>query len=404
MGVKKFGLNRLSLVVIGSTVITCLVCYNSYRPNAYEISINGNTIAYVSSKDKVEEIKEEVFKEINTRFNSGSVKKDITYQKVAALNTALSSDELIKANILNALDIEVNGVEMRVDNKKVGVLANEAEGAKVIELVGKYYLEKTNLQNEKVVGVKNKITYTPVKLHISKVETPEKLVDNIIQSLKSGKSILSIETSGTKEEKVTINFSTVINWTDTLMKGQSQTKSKGQDGSKLVQKQVTMINGVKSGEKIIKESIIEKPKDAVVLKGTKTSSTVSSTAVAMAVPSRGSITSAFGQRWGRMHEGMDIAGAVGDPIYAALEGKVTYAGWEGGYGLVVKLSHNGNIQTIYGHCSKLNVKTGDNVKKGQVIAKVGNTGNSTGPHLHFEVRVNGKPENPAKYIYNKTET
>lgn len=404
MGVRKFGLNGLNLVVLGSTLITTLVCYNSYKPNAYEISVNGNPVAYVNNIDKVEIINQEVIKEINKRFSNIKVESSITYQKVTALDTALSSDELIRNNIINTLNIEVNAVEMRSDNKKIGILADEAEGAKVIELAAKYYLDKTNLGNEKIVGVKNKITYNPIKIHIAKVETPQDLIDNIIQSEKDGKTVLSIETTGISEQKVAVGFSTIINWTDTLAKGQSQTKSKGQDGSKIVQKQYTMINGVKKGEKVIKESIIEEPKNAVVLKGTKTTSTAASTINAMAVPSRGSITSAFGQRWGKMHEGIDIAGTTGDPIYAALDGKVTYAGWESGYGFVVKLSHNGNIQTIYGHCSKLDVKVGDNVKKGQVIAKVGSTGNSTGPHLHFEVRVNGKPENPAKYIYNKTET
>jgi murein DD-endopeptidase MepM/ murein hydrolase activator NlpD len=405
LGTKSFGLNRFNLMVIGTTLTTSLVCYNSYRPNAYEVNVNGNAVAYVTNKDKAELISKEITSDIKKRFENIKVENNITYQRVVALDSAFSSDELIKRNILNALDIEVNAVEMRADNKRIGILASEAEGAKVIQLVGNHYLTKSSLGNGKIIGAKNKITYIPQKVHIVNVESPEKLVEDIIQNIKSGKTILNIETTGTNEEKVTINFSTVINWTDSLMKGQSQTKSKGQEGSKVVQKQITMINGIKSGEKVIKESILENPKDAVVLKGTKVKSTTTvSTTTAMAVPSRGSITSAFGQRWGRMHEGMDIAGATGDPIYAALDGKVTYAGWESGYGMVIKLSHSGNIQTIYGHCSSLSIKAGESVKKGQVIGKVGNTGNSTGPHLHFEVRVNGKPENPAKYIYNKTET
>lgn len=404
MGIKKHGFNRLNLVVIGTTLITCLICYNSYKPNAYEISINGTPVAYISTKEEAESISKEVINDISKRFNNIDIHNNITYQKVMALDSALGSSESIKKNMINALNIEVNAVEMKADNKRIGFLAHEAEGAKVIELVGSYYLSKVNLNNERVIGAKNKIIYEPRKVHIGNIYTPEELSKSIIESNKEGKAILNVETTGINEEEVAISFSTIINWSDSLMKGQTQTKSKGQDGSKVVQKQVTMINGIKSGEKIIKEDIVQKPKDAVVLKGTKNDSTGTAlSAAAMVVPSRGSITSAFGERWGKMHEGIDIAGKIGDPIYSALDGKVIYAGWESGYGMVIKLSHSGNIQTIYGHCSSLNVKAGDSVKKGQVIGKVGNTGNSTGPHLHFEVRVNGKPQNPEKYIYNKTE-
>lgn len=384
--------------------MTCLVCYNSYRPNAYEININGNAIAYVSSKEEIEKIGKEVISEIDKRFNNNiNVLDEITYKKVVASKSALSSDEAVKRNITNSMGIEVNAVEMRVDGRRIGIIANETEGAKVIELVGQHYLKSIDLSNKKVVAAKNKIAYTTQKVNIGNVYTPEELAESIIQSSKNGKAILDIETSGETRETASISFSTVINWSDSLMKGQTQTKSKGENGSKIVQKQVTMINGIKTGEKVIKETIVEKPKDAVVIKGTKTDAKDAISATAMAVPSRGAITSAFGQRWGRMHEGMDIAGKTGDPIYSALEGKVIYAGWESGYGLVIKLSHSGNIQTIYGHCSSIGVKIGQNIKKGEVIGKVGSTGNSTGPHLHFEVRINGKPENPAKYIYNKTE-
>lgn len=125
----------------------------------------------------------------------------------------------------------------------------------------------------------------------------------------------------------------------------------------------------------------------------------SSKVVSMMAPSRGRISSLYGERWGRMHEGIDIAADTGSPIYAAMDGKVIYSGWINGYGKVVKIQHQGNLQTVYGHCSVLRVSEGKYVKQGEHIADVGSTGNSTGPHVHFEVLVNGKPVNPYPYIY-----
>jgi len=115
-------------------------------------------------------------------------------------------------------------------------------------------------------------------------------------------------------------------------------------------------------------------------------------------PSRGSISSGFGTRWGKMHEGIDIAANFGEAIDAALDGTVTYATWEDGYGNVIKMNNGCGIETTYAHCSAIIVKKGDIVKKGMKIGEVGSTGHSTGPHLHFEVKVNGEPRNPEKYI------
>jgi murein DD-endopeptidase MepM/ murein hydrolase activator NlpD len=114
-------------------------------------------------------------------------------------------------------------------------------------------------------------------------------------------------------------------------------------------------------------------------------------------PVSGPITSGFGWRWGRMHEGIDISAPCGTPIRAAAGGSVIYAGWMGGYGNITIIDHGGGIATAYGHQSSIAVG-GGSVSQGQVIGAVGNTGYSTGCHLHFEVRVNGSPVDPLGYL------
>ena len=115
-------------------------------------------------------------------------------------------------------------------------------------------------------------------------------------------------------------------------------------------------------------------------------------------PVNGTITSGFGMRWGRMHEGIDIAGAGGTAIAAAAAGTVIVAGWVGGYGNMVVIDHGGGISTGYGHMSSLAVSVGQAVGQGTVVGGMGTTGHSTGVHLHFEVRVNGTAVNPLGYL------
>lgn len=109
-------------------------------------------------------------------------------------------------------------------------------------------------------------------------------------------------------------------------------------------------------------------------------------------------TSGFGPRWGRMHIGADFAAAHGTPIYATADGVVTYSGWLAGYGRLVKVQHEFGMETRYAHLSRSRVKVGQRVSRGEQIGDMGNTGRSTGTHLHYEVRVRGKPADPMTYI------
>jgi murein DD-endopeptidase MepM/ murein hydrolase activator NlpD len=99
-----------------------------------------------------------------------------------------------------------------------------------------------------------------------------------------------------------------------------------------------------------------------------------------------------------MHPGIDIHAQSGDPVLATADGKVVKAGWFGGYGRMVEINHGNGLSTRYGHLSKLNVKVGQSVRIGQVIGEVGSTGRSTGPHLHYETRIDGEAVNPEKFL------
>ena len=121
------------------------------------------------------------------------------------------------------------------------------------------------------------------------------------------------------------------------------------------------------------------------------------------LPVQGTISSRYGVS-SRIrvstHTGLDIAATTGTPIKVVSDGTVTFAGWSGSYGYLVKVDHGNGVETWYGHTSKMYVTAGEKVSAGETIAAVGSTGNSTGPHLHFEIRINGKTVNPQNYVYN----
>lgn len=131
------------------------------------------------------------------------------------------------------------------------------------------------------------------------------------------------------------------------------------------------------------------------------STVVSLNGITLARPVSGTVSSRYGIRNGKTHKGLDIAAPYGTPIYAAASGTVTTSayGWNGGYGNYVVINHGSGISTAYGHCSSLVAKVGQTVNQGDLVAYVGSTGDSSGNHLHFEVRVNGVAQNPQNYLY-----
>lgn len=151
---------------------------------------------------------------------------------------------------------------------------------------------------------------------------------------------------------------------------------------------------------------VEKPKPVVTSKKVATASNVSYGTVDLGIslirPISGTLTSRFGERSSirsSVHTGLDIAASKGTPIAAAASGTVVFSGYKGSYGYMIVIDHGNGVQTYYAHCSKLYKSVGTYVNQGDTIAAVGSTGNSTGSHLHLEVRVNGIAYNPKNYVY-----
>lgn len=177
--------------------------------------------------------------------------------------------------------------------------------------------------------------------------------------------------------------------------------SQNKDGVSYVLKYETELKQFSDKETTVAALYKEMPK----VKNTKWVTTknvdYSNTALGISLirPVSGTITSRFGRRSSGTHTGLDIATSKGTPIKAAASGTVLYAGYKGSYGKMVIIAHTDSVQTYYCHCNAIYVNVGQNVSQGDTIAAVGSTGNSTGPHLHLEVRVNGVAKNPQNYVY-----
>ncbi|MDF2841395.1 MAG: hypothetical protein K0Q99_2167, partial [Clostridia bacterium] len=174
-------------------------------------------------------------------------------------------------------------------------------------------------------------------------------------------------------------------------------KVKGAYGEREVVAEIVKINGIEDSRNVLTEKVIKEPKTQILIKGTKELPPKKGTGT-FKMPTRGYLSSRFGSRWGSVHEGIDLAAPIGTAVNAADGGVVTWVGTRGAYGKLIMVDHGAGYVTYYGHLSKYSVSKGDKVYKGQKIGAVGNTGRSTGPHLHFEIRKNGKPVNPLNYV------
>ncbi len=200
-----------------------------------------------------------------------------------------------------------------------------------------------------------------------------------------------------------VPFDIVYTDSANLYKGDYKVTSAGSYGAADVVANVTYVNGEETARNILSSVTLREPVTEQRLQGTKERPTWLPTGT-FRWPATGRITSRFGGRsspggvGSTNHKGIDIAGRRGTPIYAADGGTVAYAGWMGGYGYLVQINHGNGYVTYYGHNSGLTVSVGQHVYKGQQIARMGSTGNSTGNHCHFEVRYNGVAKNPLNYL------
>lgn len=227
------------------------------------------------------------------------------------------------------------------------------------------------------------------------------IVDDVIKvgqvlDLTVLKPTLSVRTIETIMENQEVQYDTEYVKDDNLRAGVVQVVTPGKNGLKKVTIQVTKVNGLMESEQMLGEEMITEPIKALAKKGTKIILGEGTGKFSWPVVSP-SISSGFGQRWGEFHKGIDITSG-NRSILVADTGKISYTGFKSDYGNHIIVDHLNGYRTLYAHLSSIGVKVGQIVEKGEKIGVMGSTGDSTGIHLHFEILVNGAPENPLKYL------
>ena len=398
MNALKRNKNNICVILITVLLTATIVYFNVYKFNGYKVSIGSSTITFVKSKKEFNKTYKELQKEIESKYSNVIMKKDFTLDKVKVDDDAMfiSGDNLKKV-MLKRFNILVDALLMKSDNRKVAYVISENQGKEVLNSVKDYYSKRTKLNSIKKIDIENKISYDSVKAKLGDLYENPAITKAVIEyNNKAQRPLITIRVVGDMTKAQIMYPTTIMKSSNKLMTGVNKVVREGREGVKKVTTEVITLNNKMISEKLIKTEITTPVQNKEILVGTYTPIIVQ--LGFMNRPSRGSISSSFGMRWGKMHKGIDIAASFGAIINAALEGTVTYAGWQDGYGNVIKIDHGKGIETTYAHCSAIAVKKGEVVNQGEKIGEVGSTGNSTGPHLHFEVRENGEPKNPQKYI------
>lgn len=248
------------------------------------------------------------------------------------------------------------------------------------------------------------ISYSELKSLNPNIETSCQIGDQVL--LNKAQPYLSVQVVKTEDYDVTIDYKTITTEDSTKYKGTQVITVEGSEGLSHVTAEVSYVDGYEANRTITSETVVKAPVNREISVGTKANGYSDAAWAASGGGflwpvggTGGYISSPFGYRWGTFHAGIDIAAPYGTNVYAAADGYVSKASWYSGYGNCIMITHSSGFVTLYGHNSKLLVSYGQQVKKGDLIARVGSTGDSTGNHVHFEIRQNGTKLNPSYYVH-----
>ena len=357
----------------------------------FNVKYSGKVIATVHDSSVFEDAKNIATENMS---NSGA---DVTIGKPRYTLTLTIADKLDNAAkvadaIIENSDVFVYGTAIKVNGKTIAITNMENIAQKLEDRKNSFNIE----------GAQNSASF------VDEIELEEGyfLQNKIDSSVTTDIAIgnLKVKTVSRITEDVTIKHGTRTIRTSAKPNGYNKVTTEGENGTRRYIEEVECINGIEVNSTEISREIIKKPVTKVVTIGTGTprvaaTERAKASSVGFICPMN-SGTYVISAYWGdgRNHKALDFAADTGTPIFAAKSGTVTYSGYDSDYGYNLIIDHGNGYKTRYAHANALCVKSGDRVSQGDMIATVGNTGRSTGSHLHFEVIVNGTRVNPAPYV------
>ncbi|MDR1247034.1 MAG: M23 family metallopeptidase [Clostridiales Family XIII bacterium] len=442
---KKSVLATLAVCLVLSVCAVSAV--NHY--SAYEYMYNGKPLGVVNDKKTVYSAVRLVGDKLSQAYNAEiniDENRDISFRRVFGVETRVDSPDDVLNSLTYMKDMKVKGYTIVADGKSIATFDSKATVENFLaDIQAQFLSDGGNGGNYTDVDFSENIQISEIDTKLAYLKKPEDIFDYVMtgaveqryhavekgqtlsgiavmyglglselmnmnpdvvperlqigQQLKLERVVplLTVKTTEVATYIEEVPFDIAYENSSAMFKGEQTVRLTGTKGERQVTAEIIKENGVETGKNELESVTLLQPAAQVVLVGTKDPPPLIGTGT-FQYPTRGRLTSRFGTRWGRMHNGIDLAASSGTAIRAADGGKVTFAGWGGSLGYLVKIDHGGNRETWYGHCSKLLVSAGDHVYQGQHIANVGSTGRSTGAHLHFEVHVNGVAKNPLNYL------
>ena len=316
------------------------------------------------------------------------------------IDEKVSTANVFSSNVNTIFNINLKGNSIKLSDNTVSLFSLVEDKYTMLEQICNSYVNELGLDAKNIIQIEvlGVINSNLAKDRIATLKSSGEIADEIYNATVIKDNLEGLKLKVNLKETSVIEPKTVIEKCDDLFMGESTT-IEGGEGKNLLYKEITYDGLNKSEEKIVDEKIIEPAVDTVVKVGTK--NPYYAGVAFLSMPTKGGyLSSSFGEvRSTSVHKGIDIAKNLGESVNASLDGRVIKAEYNnGGYGNLIVLEHENNMKTYYAHLSEIYVKKGDIIKKDDIIGAIGNTGNSTGPHLHFELRVNDKPVDPIKYI------
>lgn len=417
----------------------------------FEYAYNGKVLGYVKNQEDVNKILSLVSAELSAEYGADidiNEETDISFEPVSILNRQVDDTDDVLKRLTYLTDMRAEAYGIYINGKRYAICATKTDANAALDKIQKEYV--TGKQSDKLVyedvHFKEKVEIKPVDSKLLDVDSIAEASDDILSGgskevvyeVKQGDTYSGItekfdvsfeelkkNNPGLKESELfpgdklvmnkavsaltvvsvekatyaeTVKYKTVYKKDSSMYEGDSKVEQEGKNGKRVVTARITRENGEETDKKILATETITEPVKKIVIKGTKERPKTLPTGTLIMPLNSYTLTSEFGWRWGRNHDGLDLAAPEGTPIKAADGGTVTRAGWYSGYGLCIDIDHGGGKMTRYGHCSSVSVSAGEKVYQGQLIGAVGNTGNSYGAHCHFEYRIGGAAVDPFAYM------
>ena len=374
----------ISKLLSALIALCCIAVFFKYFTFGTIICVDGEYIATANSDKSFYS----AYSAADTMAEENGVydfKPDFTLTPTLTLKSSIHSTQKVRDELLLSSPNFVRGCVLYSKSSPVF----SAESKSVAKEVVDDYIAAYSMNGKVSLG--GNISFKERVISIDKISDKKECSDLLLQ--KDAIAVTSVVNKAIEKE---IPFETKTQSDTNLYIGESVTVTEGALGKAAITEEIVYHNGTQKSSRILTENVILPPVTKVVRIGTKEKEVLKT---GVLYPLEGVISSPFGARWGKMHEGLDIAVSEGTPVLAAECGTVSYVNENaGGYGKFIRIDHGYGIETAYAHLSKIEVSVGQKVNANTRIALSGNTGRSTGPHLHFEITQNDTPLDPIKYL------